>query len=244
MYPINGIAAKVLLEKWAQVCEFKSLSEYRNAGERGVAFERQICRALIASNEITFSFMDSAQKKHLVTWNVSHVQLVSGFAREKGEHLNVKGFERYQTYIDSDVTTLWVPGVTEFPYIDFILDAKASSNEERTLYVLQTSIKKTMHEGPMEFFKKSDDLLADKALEGQANEQKMNKIKEELESRVSFRNLRRAFKLEEHEKLVYVLLDGSNSAKKKARVELNLDANCEFWHVDAYQDENPFKLLK
>ncbi len=91
------------------------------------------------------------------------------------------------------------------------MDAKASSNEERTLYVLQTSIKKTMHEGPM----KSDELLADKALEGQANEQKMNKIKEELESRVSFRNLRRAFKLEEHEKLVYVFLDGSNSAKKE-----------------------------
>jgi hypothetical protein len=242
MYPVNGIAAKVLLQKWAQVCEFKGLSQYRNAVEGGVAFERQICRALIASKEITFSYTDSTKKKHLVTWNLSHIQLVSGFAREEGERLNVKGFKRYQTYIDSDVTTLWIPGVTEFPYIDFLLDVKASSNEERTLYVLQTSIKKAMHEGPMKFFKKYDDLLADKALEGSGNQQKINQIKEGLESRVSFWNLRRTFKLEEHEKLVYVLLDGSNSTNQ-AKVELD-ETNCEFWHVDAYQDDNPFKLLK
>jgi hypothetical protein len=55
MYPINGIAAKVLLEKWAKLSKFKKLSQYRDLKERGVAFERQICRTLIILNKITFS---------------------------------------------------------------------------------------------------------------------------------------------------------------------------------------------
>jgi hypothetical protein len=246
MYPVNGIAAKVLLEKWAQVCEVKPLSQYRDPGERGIAFERQICRAIISSKQITFSYMDITKMKHVVTWDLSHIQVVSGFASRRGEDMNIKGLNRYQENIDSEGTTLWIPRATVFPYIDFILDIKSSSNEERTLFVLQTSIKEGMHDGVTNFFKKHDDLLADKVDELKYNKQyelKMNQFKKELESLVSFWNLRNAFKLKEQEKLVYVLLDGSNSGKDD-QVQLNLNANCEFWHVDAHQDDNPFKIRK
>jgi hypothetical protein len=55
-------------------------------------------------------------------------------------------------------------------------------------------------------------------------------------------NLRKVFKLKDHEKLVYILLDGSNS-KTNDRIELDLDENCKYCYADAYEDSNPFEIL-
>jgi hypothetical protein len=64
--------------------------------------------------------------------------------------------------MDSNLTTLWIPGVDEYPGIDFILDVKSTCNEERTLYILQTSVKEEMHDGPINFFEKVNDFAEDK----------------------------------------------------------------------------------
>jgi hypothetical protein len=237
MLPVNGIARQLLLRAWAREINVKPLNTIDDPGEKGVRFEEQFLRTLLTTSTLSFTCYDPKVGKKLkrnqkpvdncsFQLDLSKLLVVPDFAKRNGDACtpNMDVFEDHREFLESNSTTLWIPGVPNFPYLDFILDARGVG-QNRRLFVFQCSVSKAKHFGAQSFFTPDSQFLEKT---NQQNPEGWNKM------RISYKNIRETFKLEAGDELIFVLVDGSDKYDvSKLMSTLVLDANCHYVYHDA-----------